>query len=127
MARYLLLPGFGGRYDNTFSVTEGSNADSDEMDMSRCASAAVQVKTYAPVTGTALTLQPYQSFDGTNFAVYGSPVVFAAGSTLGGVIRFDPTDGPLGIIKVNAASAAGNSEVVALTLTFYGTPLVRGF
>lgn len=127
MSRYLLQPGFGGRYDNTFNVTEGLNVDSDELDMSRCAQAAVQVKTYAPVSGTALTLQPYQSFDGTNFAIFGSPVVLAAGSTVGSIIRFEPTDGPLGIIKINAASAAGNSEVVALTLTFYGTPIARGF
>lgn len=127
MARYLLLPGFGGRYDNTFNVTEGSNTDSDELDMSRCYQASVQIKTYAPVSATTLTLQPYQSFDGTNFAIYGSPVVLAAGSQLGAIIRWEATDGPLGIMKINASSAAGNSEVVALTLTFYGTPAATGF
>lgn len=127
MARYLLLPGFGGRYANTFSVTEGSNATSDELDMSRCAEGAVEVTTYAPVSATQLTLQPEQSFDGTNFASFGSPVVIAAGSAVGTIIRFEVTDGPLGILRVKATSAAGDSEVVPLTLTFYGTPLVRGF
>lgn len=112
MARYLQLPGFGDRVDQTVALTSGAAAVfTDEYDMSRCAQFAVQVKTWA---AGDLTIQLKQSFDGTNFSDLGAPQTTVVA---GDVIQVNVTAGPFGIIKVSLASSDTTASV---TITFVG-------
>jgi hypothetical protein len=101
MADRLLNPGFGGRQTIVLAV----NDDSDVFDMSRCDSFAAQLT--AETGSTSCQLE--QSFDGVNWVSLG-----AALTVVGTTLKFDITDGPHGLIRVNASGAGGTGGTVTL-------------
>lgn len=112
MARYLLLPGFGGRYEQTVALVSTVQNYSDELDTSRASQFAVQVKTWA---AGALSVQIQQSFDGTNFSNLGNAQSLVAGDT----IQVGPNSGPFGIIRVGLISSDTSANV---TIDIVGMP-----
>jgi hypothetical protein len=115
MARYLILPGMGGRYEQSITLTADSvDHVSDELDFSQCAHGAIQVTTWA---SGDLSLQIEQSFNGSDFTELGSGETSV---TDGDVITLPPTTGPYGILRVQASSS---DTAAAVTLTFIGYPL----
>jgi hypothetical protein len=115
MARYLLLPGMGGRYEQSITLTADSVEHvSSEIDFSRCAQGAIYVKTWA---SGDLTLQVEQSFDGTNFTDFGSPQTV---QVAGDQITLPVTAGPYGILRVQASSS---DTAAAVTIGFIGQPV----
>lgn len=119
-----LLPGFGGRVTLTVDVVENEAATiTDALDASKCAQLAVQLTTYD--SEAALSVQAQQTFDGVNWADYGSSQVMEEGD----VLRFDPTDGPIGVIRfkltaeVSDASSSSSHAEDSAVLTVVGFPM----
>lgn len=122
MAAKVIEPGFGGRYTSeSMTLTTVAANGADTIDCSRCASLALQISARNLVGATG-TLQLQQSFDGTNFANLGGTLSIA---TLGAVLLFDPTDGPFGLIRIQAISTGTNGSTV--TATLIGFPLQTQF
>ncbi len=106
MATYLLLPGFGGSVLEHIPPLSYSNV----YDLSRCAQFAVQI---SAKSGTVV-VQVQQSFDrGVTWANFGSSI-----SNVGQNIKFDVTDLPFGLIRVNQSAAVEDADV-----TIVGWPL----
>lgn len=117
MARYALLPGFGGRYEQAVTLAAGVQNYSDELDMAKNANFAVQVKTWA---AGDLSMQLQQTFDGTNFSNLGNAQTVVAGS----IVRVPITDGPFGVIRVGLLSSDTSADA---TIDIVGFPLQRSF
>lgn len=107
MATRLLLPGMGGRDEQVVAVTEeAAAAESEPLDLSRCAQFAMQIKDSDVQPTSVLTVQVKQSFDGVNYADLGSPTPMVEGD----ILRFPFTSGPFGLIKYELSSEAGASS-----------------
>ena len=104
MAARLLLPGIGGQYVSEVFTTTVAGADT--LDATRCAQLAVQIiKTSGTPAGT---IQLTQSFDGTKFANLGTAISVVTDGT---IVVFDITDGPFGMLQIQAAVSAGSIKV----------------
>ena len=114
MARFLLLPGFGGSVDQVVPLTSGAGAVyTDELDVAYMAQISVQVKTWAAGN---LAVQVQQTLDGTHFSNVGDPQTLVQGD----IIRIPTTSGPLGIIRYALTSSDTSASV---TLTTVGFPM----
>ena len=118
MAAKLILPGFGGAYTTeswTFSagISTGS-VGTDVLDLSHCAQFMVQINS----SGTG-SIQIEQALAGTGgvFSSLGSSISVL---TAGTVSRFDVTDGPFGVIRVNYGSISAGTGISA---TIVGWPI----
>lgn len=101
-----LLPGFGGRVLEHIPAVSYSNV----YDLSLCAQFAVQI---TAKSGTVV-IQVQQSFDGgVTWANFGSSI-----ANLGAIVKFDVTDLPFGLIRVNQSAAIEDADV-----TIVGFPL----
>lgn len=121
MARYLLLTGMGGRATINVTATDVGVA-SDEFDVSRCAQLALQLTERELPNNANVTVQPQHSIDGENWANLGS----AQEMELGDILRFDVTDGPIGLFRFSTtfepdsssssdpASSSGDSTFTSL-------------
>lgn len=118
MAAKHLLPGYGGKYTSE-TLNESSTTGADTIDLSRCAQFMAQV---IYVSGTpAGTLTMTNSVDGTNFVPLGSAIdVSTVTSTTSAISRYDVTDGPFGVIRIDATSMTGTG---AVTVQIVGWPV----
>jgi hypothetical protein len=98
MAAKLLLPGLGGKYQSEVFGTS-STTGADTIDMSRCSSFAVQIFHFGGTGGG--TVQITHSLDGSTFANLGSTIDC---TTSGTTSRFDSSDGPFGILRIDGTS-----------------------
>jgi hypothetical protein len=104
----------GGRY-TTETFNAASTIGLDTIDMSRCASFAIQMDTVG-TTVNAGSVDIEQSFNGTDWATLYS----ALGVTTDGtILAFDATDGPFGLLRVNATAITAGSGCL---FTFVGYP-----
>jgi hypothetical protein len=101
MAAKHLLPGFGGRQTITLLV----NDDSDIFDLSLCEAFAVQM---TAETGST-SVQIEQSFDGVNWVALGAAI-----TVVGTTQKYDITDKPHGLIRLNGTGAGGTGSVMTL-------------
>ena len=107
MAAILVLPGYGGKYTSeTFDSSSTTGADT--IDLSRFAQFLVGI---THVSGTpAGSVIMNNSGDGTTFAPLGVAIDVATNGTTS---RFDVTDGPFGLCRIDAtAISAGTLKVV---------------
>ncbi len=101
MANIQLLPGFGSRYTSeSFASTDTVGADI--IDTSCCAQFAIQVVKNVGTTPVG-TVQIQESLDGVNWANLGLPLSIAAADS-GSITRFSITNGPYGLIRIDATA-----------------------
>lgn len=105
MARFTLLPGMGGRATVEMTATE-AGAPSTEFDTCRCSQLALQLTEREFPDNADITVQPQHSIDGENWADLGSPQELE----LGDIMRFDITDGPIGLFRWSATFAPDSSS-----------------
>ncbi len=107
MAAKLLLPGYGGMYTSE-AFTSDNTAGVDTIDLSRCNSFMTQV-IHGSTAPTAGNIQLEGSTNLTNWANLGTTNAVA---TNGGMVRYDITDGPFGVIRIKPASIDTGSVTV---------------
>lgn len=111
----------GGRTAITISVTNDAAAVfTDALDVSKCGQFAVQLTSWNGAE--SLIVQVQQSFDSITWADYGS----AENVDQGGVLRFDITSGPLGLIRFELTtdeSAGASPTVNTAIITIVGFPI----
>lgn len=104
MAARLLLPGYGGRY-TTETFDSNSAVGADTLDCSHLDSLGIQVDS----SGIAGTVDIEQTFNGTDWAVLVDNMVCADGTAT----RLDTTDGPFGLLRVNATDITSGTASLA--------------
>ncbi len=109
MAAKLLIPGFGGKYESeTFDAS--STVGADTIDCHQADHLGVQVSSTGTPGGD---IQLEQTFNGSDWEDFGS----AMPATDGSIARFDPTDGPFGLLRIDATGiTAGTAEAVTVTI-----------
>ena len=106
MAAKSLLPGHGGAYTSEDFIST-SAVGADTLDLSLCHSFAVQISS---ITSPAGDIQIEQTFNGSDWASYGSAIAVTDGT----ISRFDETDGPFGTIRINATGITAGAVTVTI-------------
>jgi hypothetical protein len=106
MAAKLLLPGYGGVYTSE-EFTSSSTIGADTIDVSPCRGFLVQI---SMVSGAG-DIQLEQTANLSDWADLGSAISVAAD---GAVTRFEDTDGPFGLLRIDATGITAGTVVVTL-------------
>lgn len=105
MGARLLLPGYGGKFETPTLDSTSDEETSDTLDVSRCASFAVQVEEVSTASGTIFL---EHSFDGENWAPFGTAI--DAGDDAK-VYLYGIDKGPFGRIRFNPSIVSGSAKV----------------
>lgn len=117
MSAVVLIPGRGGRYTSEAFTSAVTGADT--IDCSRCTGFAIQQTLVGSPAGTFIL---EETIDGTNWASLGSNVTVGNGT----ITKYEASNRPFGIVRINAASVTGLSASVTLTVNMVGSAIGSG-
>jgi hypothetical protein len=106
MAAKLLLPGYGGAYTSE-EFTASSTIGADTIDVSPCRGFLAQI---SMVSGAG-DIQLEQTANLSDWADLGTAISVG---TDGAVTRFEDTDGPFGLLRIDATGITAGTVVVTL-------------